>query len=157
MTQPNKTPELLALAVRGPRRESAVAFVRRRTMRIIAFILFCAAVASLSSCARMPSTPQETVYGTPGTGMVQVIIRGDVKHPGKYWISNNSNLATVEYLFGGWGGHGDGGIPPHRVRLTRTLDRDVVRTDYRLSMPADQKAAITLKDGDVLFYPAVIF
>lgn len=128
-------------------------------MRSAAPILLCIAAVSLLSCAHTPPAPPLlTEYGIPGAGKIQVVIDGDVKHPGKYWIPNTSNLVTVEKVFGGWGGHGDfGGVPPLRVILIRGVNEHEVRNKYSLNMPADQKAAITLEDGDKLLYPAILF
>ena len=128
-------------------------------MRIVASILLCIGSVSLLSCASSPPPPPPlTEYGTPGAGKIQIAISGDVKQPGRYWIPDTSNLATVEKVFGGWGGRGDfGGVPPLRVILIRQVDGREVRTKHSLNMPPDQKAAIILKDGDRLVYPAVVF
>src|SRR5262245_54339638 len=118
-------------------------------MRILTSILFCFAAVGLLSCAHSPPpAPPIAEYGTPGAGKIQVTICGDVKHPGRYWIPEASNLATVQEVFGGWGGHGDfGGAAPLRVILIRVVDGREVRTKHSLWGQPEQKATFTLKDG----------
>jgi protein involved in polysaccharide export with SLBB domain len=94
----------------------------------------------------------------PSPGKIAVTIVGGVKRPGRYWLSDSSNLATAWEVSGGSGGHGDfGGVGPHHVILKRMIDGHEESTKYSLKLPDEQKAAIILKDGDELFYPTIYF
>jgi len=131
------------------------------SIRCPRLVLLCVAAVGLVSCAHSlpPAAAALPDYGTAGAGKIQVTIGGDVRHPGTYWIPESSNLVTVQEVFGGWGGHGDfGGVAtPHHVILIRVVDGQRLRTKYRLNVPPYKKAAIPLKDGDTLVYPAVVF
>jgi hypothetical protein len=128
------------------------------SMRITTSILICVLAVGLASCATPPTAPPLQQYGTPSDGKIQVTIGGDVKYPGRYWVSESSSLATIQELFGGWGGAGDfGGEAPTHVVLVRMVNGQQVRTKYPINIPPDQKAAVLLKNGDFLYYPTVVF
>ncbi|MBA4146860.1 MAG: hypothetical protein H0X66_02010 [Verrucomicrobia bacterium] len=108
-------------------------------------------------CKHTQSLPIVAEYGTAGADNIQVTIRGDVKHPGKYWIPNGTTLAGIAKVFGGSGGRGDfGGVGPLSVILTREIAGKTIKTKYSLRHQ-EQLEAIQLKDGDTLHYPAVLF
>ncbi len=98
-------------------------------------------------------------YGKPGVDTISVIITGDVKYPGRYYLAGGASLDSVYFAFGGWGGHGDlVGTPPHKVSITRQVDAAKKVKWYGISkMSREEKTAVRLEDGDWLEYPTVIF
>jgi protein involved in polysaccharide export with SLBB domain len=127
-----------------------------RAMTLLFGVVMCLGVSCRTPAPSPPAPLLE--YGTPGPDKIRVTIVGDVKEPGMYWVPASSTLASVESVFGGWGGHGDfGGAAPLRVILVRQVNGREVRTKYSLHGRTEQKADVTLENGDRLIYPAVLF
>ena len=132
-------------------------FVGIVTLGVALWLAGCAHTAEKTS----PQKPEVAWagYGNPGVDKVSVIVTGDVKHPGRYYLATGASLASVYFAFGGWGGHGHfEGSPPHRVSITRQVGAATQQTWYQINkMSTEERAAVRLEDGDVLRYPAVIF
>jgi len=111
------------------------------------------------SCTHMPQNQSRVWdFGQPGPGKICVVIFGDVKYPGRYYLDGGANLDSVMSVFGGWGGHGDfGGAPPRTVTLQRERDGKIERVNYRfIKMSASERQAVRLSDGDMLIYRVTI-
>lgn len=97
-------------------------------------------------------------YGEPGPGKIAVIIRGDVKCPGKYYLDEGTSLESALSFFGGWGNRGDGGAVPSKAIVTRMKEGAVEKNPYRFwKMTKGEREAVILKDGDTLSFPTIIF
>jgi hypothetical protein len=97
-------------------------------------------------------------FGEAGPDKIAVVVSGDVQHPGKYYLAAGASLDSLYAAFGGWGGHGELGAPPHRVLLTRENAGKRTETYYEIKkMTPREKQAVILKDGDSIYYPVVLF
>jgi hypothetical protein len=97
-------------------------------------------------------------FGEPAVGKISVLVGGDVKHPGHYYLDADATLESIFYSFGGWGEHGEFSIPPKDARLTRQIGGLRVDTFYPIrTMTKQERESVLLKDKDVLLYPTIIF
>jgi hypothetical protein len=97
-------------------------------------------------------------FGEPGPGMISVVVAGDVRHPGHYYLTSGANLESIYTAFGGWGGHGEFYVAPYRMRLTREVGGKRTERYYQIRrMTKQEREALELKDGDTLYYATVLF
>jgi hypothetical protein len=103
---------------------------------------------------RLSSTPSET-----NPGKIRITITGDIRHPGRYWVSNSVSLADLPIIAGGWGGHGEFSAPPSRAIVTNsTANPNYPVVIYHLrKLSVTEQVAIHFRDGDVIRFPAIIF
>ena len=94
-------------------------------------------------------------FGEPGIGRISVVVLGDIKHQGQYFLPEGANLESVYQSCGGSGGQGDfGGSPPTSV----IVNRNGQETTYKMTrMTREERAAVELADGDMLSYPTRYF
>src|SRR4051812_5909887 len=99
-------------------------------------------LADLTTAQPTPKVERQS-YGEPGPRKIAVIISGDVKHPGKYYLDDGANLDSVLSVFGGWGARGDGGAPPTKATLTRMKTGVAEKTSYRFwKMTKEEREAV---------------
>ena len=107
--------------------------------------------------AQKPDSPWPG-FGEPGVGKISVVVHGDVRHPGHYYLPAGASLESIYATLGGWGGRGEFHAPPTKVRLTREVGGQRTEMDYYIKkMTANEKAAVKLQDGDILYYPIILF
>jgi hypothetical protein len=97
-------------------------------------------------------------FGEPGLGKVSVVVDGEVAYPGQYFLEKGANLESVMYSIGGPGGAGDMSIPPQTVKLIRTVNGQPEKISYPIrKMTKEEREAVSLYDGDILYYPTIVF
>ena len=62
------------------------------------------------------------------------------------------------YSVGGPGGAGDMGVPPQSVIVTRVVHDRPEKIEFTFrKMTKEEREAALLKDGDILYYPRIVF
>jgi hypothetical protein len=120
-------------------------------------------LAALVGCqhepARVTKTAAETVwhgFGKPGPGKIAVTVRGDVKHPGCYYLEQGASLESLPYSFGGWGGRSDMIGRPSKAYISGSYRS--VKIIYLLKrLTKEEREAVKLEDGDLVEYPVDFF
>jgi hypothetical protein len=130
------------------RSESAV-YERLHSVALIAFGLLTLLAVSCRHARPEAQTPAAD-YGTPGPGKIMVTVRGDVAHPGDYWVSEGSTLLALESVLRN---AGDG--RPISVTVSRQV-QDWVKQSWSWTLDSlDATSPGTeLASGDVLRYYA---
>ena len=98
-------------------------------------------------------------FGHPGTGSIAIIIDGEVKYPGTYYLENRQNLDSILTVFGGWSSSAEAGYLPLSVTLHREQSgrTNIHEYFFRKQMSAKHRMAVGLRDGDKLTFNRIVW
>jgi hypothetical protein len=154
--RPNQPVERMAagarcLRHRAPWAAATAHFFRSpHKMRALGYVMVGALVLLATSCKHTPPAPPVRLseYGTPGPGKLKVRVRGDVPHPGEYWVSEGATLVTLEEVLGI-----RGDVHQLWVTLARQSEGGYeLRCDWRLDHMPQTGLGVVLADEDTLRY-----
>jgi hypothetical protein len=69
---------------------------------LIALVLFISNARAIRGAEEAIALPETKQYGDPGPGKILIFIKGQVAHPGQYYVEQGATLAELLKLVGGF-------------------------------------------------------